>query len=90
MRLDLFLKTSRLVKRRTVAQELCESGTVLVNGLVAKPARPVRAGDRITLKFPSRTIEIEVVHVPLSSKRQAPEPPVRVVSETRAQQDRNE
>lgn len=68
MRLDLFLKASRLVKRRTVAQELCEAGRVLVNGQPAKPAKEVRAGDRLTLTYPSRTVGLEVLAVPASSK----------------------
>jgi ribosomal 50S subunit-recycling heat shock protein len=89
VRLDLFLKTSRLVKRRSVAQELCENGSVLLNGQPAKPARTVRAGDRLTLRYPSRTIEVEVLEIPASSKRPAPVPPVRVVAETRAPQEEN-
>lgn len=84
MRIDLFLKTGRLVKRRTAAQELCDSGSVLVNGQPAKPARTVRPGDRVTLRYPSRTVEIEVTSLPVSAKRPAPEPPFRVVNETRA------
>lgn len=87
MRLDLFLKTSRLVKRRTVAQELIEAGCVLLNGQPAKPSREVRTGDRIMLRFTSRTIEVEVLAVPLSSKRPAPEPPVRVISDLRTVQN---
>jgi ribosomal 50S subunit-recycling heat shock protein len=90
VRLDLFLKTSRLVKRRTLAQELCESGRVLLNGHAAKPAKEVRAGDRITLRFPSKTIELEVTAVPSSSKRPAQEPPIRVISETRVLREENE
>lgn len=87
MRLDLFLKTSRLVKRRTVAQELCERGSVLVNDQPAKPGRTVRTGDRITLHFPSRTIEIEITTVPLTSKRPASEPLFRVLADVRIELD---
>ena len=90
MRLDLFLKTSRLVKRRTVAQELCEHGSVLLNGQAAKPARSVRPGDRITLRFPSRTVELEVLDIPASSKRPSAEATVRVVNETRVPRDTQE
>jgi ribosomal 50S subunit-recycling heat shock protein len=87
VRLDLFLKTSRLVKRRTVAQELCGSGSVLVNGQSAKPGRIVRTGDRITLRFPSRTIEVEIISVPLTSKRPASDPLTRVLHDVRAGED---
>lgn len=85
MRLDLFLKTSRLVKRRAVAQEMCGAGRVLVNGHAAKPAREVRAGDTVRLSYTSRTIEIEVLIVPASSKKvmTPPEELYRVTSEQR-------
>ncbi len=69
MRLDLFLKTSRLVKRRSIARELCDAGRVLVNGHESKPAKEVRQGDIITLKFSSRTVEVDVLSVPVASKK---------------------
>jgi ribosomal 50S subunit-recycling heat shock protein len=68
VRLDLFLKTTRLVKRRTVAQEMCDAGRVLVNGSPAKSAKEVKAGDILRLSYASRTIDIEVLRVPVSSK----------------------
>ncbi len=61
MRLDLFLKTARLIKRRTNAREMCESGRVIVNGREAKPAKEVKPGDVIVVSFSSRRVEIEVV-----------------------------
>ena len=64
MRLDRFLKLSRLVPRRTGAKELCDAGGVSVNGQAAKAAREVRAGDRITLQLPSREVTVEVLGVP--------------------------
>ncbi len=69
MRLDLFLKTSRLVKRRSIARELCDAGRVLVNGHESKPAKEIRQGDVITLKLSMRTMEIDVLAVPVSSKK---------------------
>jgi ribosomal 50S subunit-recycling heat shock protein len=69
VRLDLFLKTSRLVKRRSVARELCGAGRVLINGHESKPAKEVKQGDLITLKFSTRTVEIDVLLVPASSKK---------------------
>ena len=68
VRLDLFLKTTRLVKRRTVAQEMCDAGRVLVNGSPAKPSKEIRPGDSLRLSYTSRTIDIEVLSVPSSSK----------------------
>lgn len=60
MRLDKFLQVSRLVKRRAWAREMCLGGRVFVNGRVAKPASPVRVGDRIGLDMEWRVLEVEV------------------------------
>ena len=87
MRLDLFLKTSRLVKRRTVAQELCDAGRVLVNGAAAKPAKEVRPGDILTVAFSSRTVEIEVLGLPLRSRAATPEEIYRIRSDERRQDE---
>ena len=83
MRLDLFLKTSRLVKRRTVAQEMCGAGRVLVNSQEAKPAKEIGPGDALRLFFSTRTIDIEVLFVPASSKniKVPPEEMYRVISD---------
>jgi len=64
MRLDKFLKVSRLVKRRPVANELCDSGNVLINGKVAKAANDVAVGNELTLRFGNRTVVVCVAQVP--------------------------
>lgn len=64
MRLDLFLKLSRLCPRRTLAQKLCDAGFVLLNGRVAKPALEVGAGDEITIRTTSSETIARVVFVP--------------------------
>jgi ribosomal 50S subunit-recycling heat shock protein len=90
VRLDLFLKASRLIKRRTIAREMCENGRVFVNGLEAKPAKEVKLGDRITLKFSSRIVELEVIGLFTAISRKIP--PVelyQVVSETRRPKERD-
>ncbi len=69
MRIDLFLKASRLVKRRAVAREMCEAGRVLVNGRGARPAKEIKQGDVITLTFGTRVVEVEVLCVPASSQK---------------------
>ncbi|MEN3185101.1 MAG: RNA-binding S4 domain-containing protein [Atribacterota bacterium] len=61
MRLDKFLQVSRLIKRRSLAQTACHSGRVLLNGRVAKPATPVKIGDRITLCSASWEVEVQVM-----------------------------
>ncbi len=63
MRIDKYLKVSRIIKRRTVAQEACEGGKVLINDKVAKPSSEVKAGDVLTLTFGTRTIKVEVLEV---------------------------
>ena len=63
MRLDKWLKVSRLIKRRTVAQEACDGGRVSVNGVVAKPSREVKVGDVITVSFGSRSLKAEILSV---------------------------
>lgn len=63
MRLDKYLKVSRLIKRRTVANEACDNGRVSVNGRVVKASYDVKAGDRIDISMGARTISVEVLQV---------------------------
>ena len=63
MRLDKFLKVSRLIKRRTVANEACDVGRVLVNGKSAKASLNVKEGDVIEIEFGTRTVKVEVLDV---------------------------
>ena len=61
--MDKWLKFSRLIKRRTVAQEACDGGHVSINGRVAKPSSDVKEGDVIAISFGSRTLRAEVLSV---------------------------
>lgn len=63
MRLDKFLKVSRLIKRRTVANEACDAGRVLVNGKVAKASVSVKNGDQIEINFGNKNVKVEVLDV---------------------------
>ena len=63
MRLDKYLKVSRLIKRRTVANEACDNGRISVNGRVVKASYEVKVGDRIELAMGARTVAVEVVQV---------------------------
>ena len=63
MRLDKYLKVSRLIKRRTVANEACDNGLVTVNDKPAWASYEVKEGDKISLRFGARTITVEVVSV---------------------------
>lgn len=64
MRLDKFLKVSRLIKRRTVANEVSDMGRVLVNGNPAKPSKQLKTGDIITIEYANRKVEARVLKVP--------------------------
>lgn len=63
MRLDKYLKVSRLIKRRTVANEACDNGRVSVGGRVVKASYEVKVGDRIEIALGTRTLAVEVVQV---------------------------
>lgn len=63
MRLDKYLKVSRIIKRRTVASEACEQGKVTVNGKVAKPSTAVKEGDILEITFGERVMRAEVVTI---------------------------
>jgi ribosomal 50S subunit-recycling heat shock protein len=64
MRLDLYLKLSRLVPRRSLAKDLCDEGQVLVDDQPAKAGREVRAGERIRLRLPARELLVEILELP--------------------------
>lgn len=63
MRLDKYLKVSRLIKRRTVANEACDNGRISVNGRVVKASYEVKPGDRIEITMGARTVAVEVLQV---------------------------
>ena len=63
MRLDKYLKVSRLIKRRTVANEACDNGRISVNGRVVKASYDVKVGDRIEIALGARTLAVEVLAV---------------------------
>ncbi|MDR1619242.1 MAG: RNA-binding S4 domain-containing protein [Clostridiales bacterium] len=64
MRLDIYLKVSRLIKRRTIANEACTQGRVLLNGRAAKPAADVKAGDTLSLRLGNRALHVRVLSLP--------------------------
>lgn len=69
MRLDKFLKVSRLIKRRTVANEACDNGRISVNGRVVKASYDVKVGDRLEIAMGARTIAVEVLQVAEAVKK---------------------
>ncbi len=70
MRIDKFLKNSRLIKRRTIAKEACEQERVMINGKPAKPGSEVKIGDIINIRFGSSEITVKVLLLTESSKKE--------------------
>ncbi|MBP3706798.1 MAG: RNA-binding S4 domain-containing protein [Clostridia bacterium] len=70
MRLDKYLKVSRLIKRRTVANEACDAGRVTVNGKVARASLDVKVGDEIEISFGLRNVKIQVTSVRETVKKE--------------------
>ncbi|MBQ1749831.1 MAG: RNA-binding S4 domain-containing protein [Lachnospiraceae bacterium] len=70
MRLDKFLKVSRIIKRRTVANEACDAGRVTVNGRPAKASVQVKPGDVIEIAFGNKTVKAEVLSVKESIRKE--------------------
>ena len=70
MRLDKFLKVSRLIKRRTVANEACDAGRVLINDRPAKASAQVKAGDVLEIQFGSKAVRVEILNVQETVKKE--------------------
>ena len=69
MRLDKFLKVSRLIKRRSVANEACDAGRVMVNGKVAKASVNVKVGDIIEIQFGQKAVKVKVLDIQDTTKK---------------------
>lgn len=69
MRLDKYLKVSRLIKRRTVANEACDAGRVLINGRAAKASASVKEGDILEIQFGTKAVKVEVLDVQETVKK---------------------
>lgn len=72
MRLDKYLKVSRLIKRRTIANEACDAGRVMINDKVAKASTDVKVGDVIEIGFGNKTVKVEVTMIADSTKKKTP------------------
>lgn len=79
MRLDKYLKVSRLIKRRTVANEACDAGRVLINDRPAKAGTQVKEGDRITIRFGNSDLNAEVLSVKDSVRKEDAETMYRLI-----------
>ena len=67
MRLDKFLKVSRLIKRRTIANKVSEQGRIYVNGIIAKPAKQLKEGDIISIVQADNEIKVKILRIPANN-----------------------
>ena len=81
MRIDKFLKVSRLLKRRTLAQEACDGGRVKVNGKSAKPSHNVKVGDIVEIGFNSGTVKFEILDIKETVRKEQAENLYRIIVE---------
>lgn len=87
MRLDKFLKVSRLIKRRTLAKEVCDQGRIQINGRPSKASSEVKAGDLLTIAFGTKVVEVKVNAVAEHASKDRAADLYTVVSETRINGD---
>ena len=80
MRLDKYLKNSRIIKRRTVAKEACEQGRVEVNGRIAKPGLELKTGDEITITFGNNILKVRVLAMPEAVRKEDADSMYEVIS----------
>ncbi|MBP1045939.1 RNA-binding S4 domain-containing protein [Enterococcus sp. BWM-S5] len=83
MRLDKFLKVSRIIKRRAVAKEVADKGRIQINGVLAKSSSTVKIGDQVKIRFGNKILEIEVKELHDSTKKEDAEKMYQIISETR-------
>lgn len=83
MRLDKFLKVSRLIKRRTVAKEVADQGRIDINGLTAKSSSTVKEGDQLTIRYGNRTLVVEILLLLDTTKKDAAARMYTIISEER-------
>jgi ribosomal 50S subunit-recycling heat shock protein len=82
MRLDKYLKVSRLIKRRTVANEVCDSERITVNGKVQKASYNVKIGDEITIPFGTKSVSVKVLEIKETTKKTEAVGMYEVIAET--------
>lgn len=85
MRLDKFLKVSRIIKRRSVAKEIADQGRILINNRPAKSSSQVVAGDTLTIKFGNKTETVKVNQIVETTKKSEAENMYKIVDETYAE-----
>lgn len=83
MRLDKFLKISRIIKRRQVAKEVADKGRIMINGKLAKSSSSVKLGDVLTIQFGNKTLEVKIRELHESTKKDDAAQMYEIISEKR-------
>ncbi len=81
MRIDKYLKVSRVIKRRTVAADACDGGRIEINGKAAKPSKEVKVGDTVAVSFGNNRLEFEVLSVDEKQTKQSAETMYKIITE---------
>ena len=81
MRIDKFLKVSRILKRRTLAQQACEKGKVIVNGKEVKPAKQIKIGDEVELQFTGGAVKFRILNIKETVKKDEAATLYEIISE---------
>lgn len=81
MRLDKYLKVSRIIKRRTIAKEACESGRVSINGKIAKPSTEIKEGDIIEIKYANRVLKAKILNVQEHVRKEEVQSMYKIISD---------
>lgn len=87
MRLDKFLKVSRLIKRRTLAKEVADQGRIQINGIQAKASSNVKVGDELTIRFGQKVVTAKVVHLKETIRKDEAADMYTIISEKRVNED---
>lgn len=87
MRLDKFLKVSRLIKRRTVAKEVCEQGRIMINGNVAKASSTVKVGDELVIRFGQKIVTVRIDDIREHVRKDEVDTMYTIIKEERIQKE---
>ena len=87
MRLDKYLKVSRIIKRRTVAKEVADKGRIKVNGILAKSSTDLKVNDQIEVRFGNKVLTVKVLEMLDSTKKEDAFKMYEIISETRIEED---
>lgn len=87
MRLDKYLKVSRIIKRRTLAKDICDQGRVSINGNVAKASSEVRVGDLLTLRFGTKEVTAKILAIKENPRKEEAEQLYEIIAEKRIEAD---